>query len=130
MNKILILFILQNLTIAHAGLFGPSNYEECVLEGLKNTNTNASVQLLNKVCSEKFHRDGQKKILTQCSVTWDGNTFIAGKPDNVNSYTQVTFKGTTDILFLPTSSMDKFTRTFILKESKKILAICPSITFE
>ena len=123
-----ILFL--SLTSAYAGLFGPTNYEECVLDGLKNATNSSSTQLLHKVCKEKFQKDGAKSIVSECSATWNGNMFVAGRPENTEKYTQVTFRGTADSLFIPTKMMDGVTRSFILKEKNKIKSICPAINFE
>ena len=123
----LLFFIVAN---TYAGFFGPSNYEECVLEGLKDASNSTSAQLLHKVCKEKFKKEGAKKIVSECSVTWNGNSFTAGTPENIEKYTKITFKGSSDLLFIPTSLMDSVTQTFIFKEKKKIQSICPSIILE
>ena len=129
MKQIIFLLIFVSSNV-YAGLFGPSNYEECVLEGLKDANNSASTQLLNKVCTEKFKKEGTKNIVTECSVTWNGNKFSAGKPENIEKYTQVVFKETSDSLYIPTSLMSSVTKSFILKEKRKIQSICPAIYFE
>ena len=52
------LFATLILTIgssAYAGLFGPSNYEECVLDGLKDAKTDGALVLLMNFCSDKFN---------------------------------------------------------------------------
>ena len=128
--KQLLFFSVIFFSNAYAGFFGPSNYEECVLEGLKETNNIASTQLLHKVCTEKFKKDGSKNIISECSVTWNGNRFSAGKPENLEKYTKVVFKQTSDSIYIPTSLMSSVTQSFILKEKRKIQSICPAIVFE
>lgn len=41
-------------TSARAGLFGPSNYDECLLDGAKSAQSEAAVQLVVAACSNKF----------------------------------------------------------------------------
>jgi hypothetical protein len=120
----LLIFIVSN---AYAGFFGASNYEECVLEGLKDASNSTSAQLLHKVCKEKFKKEGAKNIVSECYLTWNGNTFTAGIPENIEKYTKITFQGSSDLLFIPTSLMGSVTQEFIFKEKKKIQSICPSI---
>ncbi len=127
--KRLIIFFIFALPNAHAGLFGPSTYEECALQGLKDATNSASTQLLNKVCRDKFKKEGGN-IVSECSVTWNGNTFRAGKPEDVEKYTQIIFYKTADSIFIPNSLMKSVTQTFIKKEKQKIQSICPAITLE
>lgn len=41
-------------TTSHAGIFGPSNYDECLLDGAKSAQTEAAVQLVIAACRSKF----------------------------------------------------------------------------
>ena len=76
---ITILLFLSSVSLSHAGLFGPSNYEECVLENVKTAQTDRAVSAVMLMCQEKFpetlkveppRKDGEK-----CYVYWDGNKF-------------------------------------------------------
>lgn len=40
--------------LTQAGLFGPSNYDDCVLEGVKNAKTDAAVNAVRSACYNKF----------------------------------------------------------------------------
>lgn len=40
--------------LAHAGLFGPSNFDDCVLEGVKNAKTDTAVNAVMMACANKF----------------------------------------------------------------------------
>ena len=51
---ITILLFLSSVSLSHAGLFGPSNYEECVLENVKTAQTKESVQVVIMTCLDKF----------------------------------------------------------------------------
>lgn len=42
---------------AFAGLFGPSNYEECVLERLKDAKSEYSAKLVQAMCLERFSKN-------------------------------------------------------------------------
>ena len=48
------LLFLSSVSLSHAGLFGPSNYEECVLENVKTAQTKESVQVVIMTCLDKF----------------------------------------------------------------------------
>jgi len=53
MKKLLtVLIVLSGNT--YAGLFGPDNYEDCILEGLKDAKTDLAVKLVNRACFDKF----------------------------------------------------------------------------
>lgn len=39
---------------AHAGLFGPSNYEECVLDSMKGVTSDVAARAIMRSCQEKF----------------------------------------------------------------------------
>ena len=48
------LLFLSSVSLSHAGLFGPSNYEECVLENVKTAQTDRAVSAVMLMCQEKF----------------------------------------------------------------------------
>ncbi len=129
MRKIIFccLFQLISFNYSYAGLLGPSNYEDCVLENIKNAKTDLGVKTVYAICKEKFKKEGAKNIVSECYLTWNGNTFTAGIPENIEKYTKITFQGSSDLLFIPTSLMGSVTQEFIFKEKKKIQSICPSI---
>lgn len=41
-------------TSAHAGIFGPSTYEECILENMKNIQSDQAARAIAAVCRQKF----------------------------------------------------------------------------
>ena len=53
-HLITILLFLLPVSLSHAGLFGPSNYEECVLENVKTAQTKESVGVVVMMCQDKF----------------------------------------------------------------------------
>ena len=53
-HLITILLFLLPVSLSHAGLFGPSNYEECVLENVKTAQTDRAVSAVMLMCQDKF----------------------------------------------------------------------------
>ncbi len=72
---IMLLFVMLNSS-TYAGIFGPSNYEDCVLQGLKEAKTETAVYVLKEMCASKFTKSEQpieKQDLTaKCVLYWDG----------------------------------------------------------
>ena len=76
---------------SHAGLFGPSNYEECIIKEAKNAKTEAAVSVIRQACMKKFptkemldekrKSEEREKIITKCGLTKSedtaGNLFIS-----------------------------------------------------
>ncbi len=53
--KITIFFLALSLSSPlFAQLFGPSNYEDCVLRGIKDAKTDSAVATLHAMCNRKF----------------------------------------------------------------------------
>ena len=48
------IFSLLPLSFAHAGWFGPDNYEDCVLEALKDSESDTETYIIRSVCRTKF----------------------------------------------------------------------------
>ena len=71
---------------ANALIFGPSNYEDCVLENLKNTKTELGIQTVYVMCREKFPEkkqgNSQNEIPKPCYLFWNGlkTTIIQNEP--------------------------------------------------
>jgi len=55
MKKLIILFLLMDSTNVLAwNMFGPSDYDECILENMKGVDSEAGANLVNKSCRNKF----------------------------------------------------------------------------
>lgn len=55
LNKSYVGVLLLLLSInASAGLFGPSNFDECVLDGVKDAKTETAARLVAQACRNKF----------------------------------------------------------------------------
>lgn len=114
-------FILFNYS--HAGLLGPSNYEDCVLENLKNAKTDLAVRTVYGICREKYQNS--KKTIEDCSVTWNGRLFEKGRPSNISNYQRVEIINTTHEIYLP-ANMDQSTIASTMKTNiENIKKICP-----
>lgn len=50
----LVLSLIFGSGITQAGLFGPSNYDECVLEGIKDAKTETAARMVAQACRNKF----------------------------------------------------------------------------
>lgn len=53
-SYILLSGVIVGPTPGWAGLFGPKNYEECILDNMKGITSNQAARLINKACREKF----------------------------------------------------------------------------
>ena len=108
---------------SHAGLLGPSNYEDCVLENLKNAKTDLAVQTVYAMCSEKYQ--SSEKTIEDCSVTWNGRLFERGRPSNISNYQRVGIINTTHEIYLP-ANMERATIDRTMKTNiENIKKICP-----
>lgn len=114
---------------SYGGLFGPSNYEECVLDGLKNAKTEMAASLLSRVCHQKFPKKYQP-VIDECSITLNGKTFTSGKPKNLSDYSIVTFTGSSDKLYVPNDEIGNLKRSLLTSEKKKINSLCPRINLQ
>ncbi len=55
MKKLTLLFLLMVSNSSFAwSVFGPKDYDECILQNMKGVNTDVGAKLINKSCSEKF----------------------------------------------------------------------------
>ena len=60
-----IVAIILTPSYVFAGWFGPSTYEECVLENIKEIKNDTAAKLLAKVCREKFPEKISPKLNSQ-----------------------------------------------------------------
>lgn len=67
MNKfIFLIFGILIFGISFAQIFGPSNYEDCVLNGIKDAKTDSAVVSLQTMCERKF--SNQKSVVEKSSL--------------------------------------------------------------
>lgn len=68
MCKSLNLFFVAFMFVANhatAGIFGPSNFEECVLENLKNAKNEMAVRAVYAMCGDKFNKSSKSSNPTE-----------------------------------------------------------------
>lgn len=53
-RKVVVFALVIAPTMAIAGLFGPSNFDECVLDGIKEAKTDTAAQMVAQACRNKF----------------------------------------------------------------------------
>ena len=58
---ILVLFLVISISSANASLFGPDNYEDCILEAIPTAKTDLAVTLVMDSCRAKFPSKSTKK---------------------------------------------------------------------
>jgi len=107
--KFLILFALVASTPSYAGLFGPSNYDECILDSMKGVTSDVAARLVARSCRKQFPRI-QKKAPETSSLSYPqlrkvtgragGNGYFSGSLYNGNEnlvVTEITINVTTTI---------------------------------
>lgn len=70
--------------IVSAGLFGPSNYDECILDGVKTASNKAAVSAVYDACERKFQSPEDKKaererkaLIKKCRIPEKADSVIA-----------------------------------------------------
>lgn len=92
----IVIFLFSFNEIAYAGLFGPSSYEECLLENLKGVNNDSAVFLVKKSCEEKFSNKNENtyqkpKLHELCYVYWNGRGFLKGNTKENEDFSKYKF---------------------------------------
>jgi hypothetical protein len=86
----LILFLISTNIYAW-NVFGPKDYDECILKNMKGVTSDIGARFVDKSCREKF-KDNQEdkvqysttnaKLSEACDIYWNGRSFLRG---NVSS---------------------------------------------
>lgn len=118
-----ILFLLLCTNSSFAGLLGPSNYNDCISAVVKNARTESAVQLGVQNCGVQF--SNQEAKIKDCSLTWNGVSFLKGVPEVIVNYTNIGIKNTTHQLYLPLDMSKEAMGEIIKKNFSKIRKICP-----
>jgi hypothetical protein len=97
--------LLGLLPSANAGIFGPDNYEECVLEAMKGVTSDMAARAIIGACRTKFPSkpnasaksvDVPKSVLDKLTGEWGGSgTNFGGRVtngDNSWTITEITFE--------------------------------------
>lgn len=95
----------------YAGIFGPSDYDECVLDGVKAAQTQTAVASVHKACRNKFPKQPSPFVKDGvCEVYWDGWKMVGGKKLKESGYATFTIEGSNAERFklgIPKSLDDK-----------------------
>ena len=95
MKNINILIVVVSLTLtstaAICGLFPPSNFEDCVLEGIKDAKNEAAVNAIYQMCGRKFPKqDMSAQVSTKgvklCNLYWNGWNIVSGDMSNDKNF--------------------------------------------
>ena len=135
LKKIKLLLILIGLIFAMAvgrshawSVFGPNNYDDCVLEGLKTAKTDLAAVLVKQSCANKFKNATKTNLLEpvyDCSVVWSNNTFVKGTPANPSNYRQFEIGVSTVTGYVPNSVTDKAMGELVKNNVELINKLCP-----
>jgi hypothetical protein len=107
-------------SISNAQLFGPSSYEDCILESMQGVTSDAAAGLIRQACREKFpisqaSGSAQNSIgweiesngIGRCYLIWDGAKFIQTSartpPENFSRQSMTTPRDTMVTFFFPQS---------------------------
>ena len=74
-----LLFLIESNAIA--GIFGPNNYDECILENMKGTQTEQASLLVANSCASKFKKN--ENITSKEYNTCNGNQYEVSKKGSV-----------------------------------------------
>ena len=82
----LILFLMSTNIYAW-NVFGPKDYDECILANMKGVTSDIGARLVDKSCREKFkekpedkvqYSNTNAKLSEACDIYWNGRTFLKG----------------------------------------------------
>jgi hypothetical protein len=123
------LVITMGVGSSHAwSVFGPNNYDDCVLEGLKTAKTDLAAVLVKQSCANKFKnatKTNQLEPVYDCSVVWSNNTFVKGTPVNPNNYREFEIDASTVTGYVPNSITDRAMGELIKNNIELINKLCP-----
>jgi hypothetical protein len=54
LRKVALVILILLASPVHAGIFGPSTYEECILENMKGVQSDRAAILIHRVCRKQF----------------------------------------------------------------------------
>jgi len=77
-NSLLLLTIVAGSTVALAGLFGPNNFEECILDSMKGVTSDQAANAITYACRKKFQNQAEPKKSTR-TLTADELKLVTGR---------------------------------------------------
>jgi hypothetical protein len=113
-----------NVCTAYAGIFPASNYDDCILDGIKSAKTDLAVRAVYQACRNKFPESGGE-VVKDCSTVWSGKKFIKGYPENIYNYQKAAISETTVTVYFPKDlSKDSITK-IMQSKIEDVKKICP-----
>ena len=82
-----LLFFLFLVTKVNAGLFGPSSYEECIIEGMKGVQSDYAAREVRKACRKSFPAEDKVDENPQKRI------WAYEDPSKFGSYANIQFNG-------------------------------------
>jgi hypothetical protein len=83
MYKFLLSFIVALFpVVSNAGLFGPSTFEECILDNSKGIASDQAAGMVARACRLKFPESTPSNVSGICKVYWDGFKIVRGDKPN------------------------------------------------
>ena len=132
MKFFLLLVLVFTSISSHAQLFGPTNYEDCVIKNIKESMTDFAIKTVQQTCWDKFKTIDSKGSgsINECYVTWTGDKFVAGSPRNTEQFIKIQFSKTTNQIYMPAHMDRGVMREKITQDIVKIQSICPGINID
>jgi len=133
---LVLLLGLSNLSSAYAWPpFGPKNFDDCVLNGMKGVTSDFAAKAVYKSCRDKFPNSAPQKssgYVSDCAATYAGGTFVRGKPADPSKYLSISFKHSTSLVHVPASMQsDEGKITSLIRQNAQIIKeICPDIQLD
>lgn len=98
-TKLVVILIAMALSgQATAGLFGPSTYDDCILDGVKEAKTELAVKAVYQSCRNKFPKDvasreeSPPKLVEPRGVYWTGREFKMGFTTGDDSFVRFSYE--------------------------------------
>ena len=68
MPRLLVFIVLSTvINFSYAwSLFGPANYDECILENIKGVSDDFGVKVITRACSNKFFHENENPDWNEC----------------------------------------------------------------
>ena len=83
LRNVLAMLLLLSCSTSFAGLFGPSNSDECIFDGLDEADTRSEIAALKRHCEKKYEHERTDlfdSLLESCGFEeWAGNWWLPEK---------------------------------------------------
>ncbi|MBT8587838.1 hypothetical protein G6675_06080 [Polynucleobacter paneuropaeus] len=119
-----LIFSIVFTQFSYAGIFGPSTYDDCILEGVKSAKTDLAISAVYQACRNKFPEKGGDKF-KDCSAVWTGKQFVKGSPEIYSNYQQVSIQDTTIAIFFPKDLKPDGISQIMRSKIEDVKKICP-----